>query len=117
MHERSLHVHAEHDAEPDEIDAEPLGRRAEQWDYDEGDLEEIKKKRKEENKDIDEDKKPDHAAGQRDQQLFYPFVTIDPVEGERKHARTDQDEHNEGRQLGGDLQIGRASCRERMKKA
>ena len=103
VHERRLHVHPEHHAEPDEVDTEPLRRRPEQGDHDEGDLEEVEKEGEKENEDIDEDEKADHPAGQRNQQLLDPSVTIHAVEGEREHARADQDEDHESRELGGDL--------------
>ena len=41
MHERGLHVDPEDDAEPDQVDAEPLGRAGEKRHEDEGELEEI----------------------------------------------------------------------------
>ena len=103
MHERSLHVHAEHHAEPDQVDAEPLCRRPEQRDHNESDLEEIEEEREKKNKDIDEDQKADDPAGQRDQKVLHPSVSIDAVEGQREGARADQDEHNEGGQFGRDL--------------
>ena len=45
-----------------------LGRRRQQRNDDEGDLEEIEKERDHENEDVDEDQEADLAAGQRGQQ-------------------------------------------------
>ena len=41
MHERGLHVDAENDAEPDQVDAELFRGRPEQRDDDEGEFEEV----------------------------------------------------------------------------
>src|SRR5205814_9571276 len=103
VHERGLHVHAQHHAEPNEIDAEPLRRWSEQRDHDEGDFEEVEEKCEKKNKYIDEDEKTDRTTGQPEQELLDPSVSIDAVEGQREDARADQDEHDEGRQLGCDL--------------
>src|SRR5262249_31591098 len=63
VHERRLHVHAEDHAEPDEIDAEPFRRRAEQRNDDEGDFEEIEEEGEQENEYVDEDEETDLTAG------------------------------------------------------
>src|SRR5438128_2726240 len=78
-------------------------RHVELRDHNESDLEEIEEEREKKNKDIDEDQKADDPAGQRDQKVLHPSVSIDAVEGQREDARADQDEHNEGGQLGRDL--------------
>ena len=46
-------------------------------------------------------RKPICAAGQRDQQVLHPFVAVDAVESQREDARADEDEDDEGRELGG----------------
>ena len=65
MHERGLHVDAEHHAEPDQVDAELLRRRPEQRNDDEGELEEVEEEGEHEDEDVDEDQEADLAAGQR----------------------------------------------------
>jgi hypothetical protein len=55
MHEGCLHVDAENDAEPDQVDAELLCRRSEQRNDDEGELEEIQEEGKYEDEGVDED--------------------------------------------------------------
>ena len=67
MHERRLHVYAQHDAEPDEIDAKTIGGRPKQRNDDERDFEEIEKKRQQENEHIDKHEKADNPAGEGDQ--------------------------------------------------
>src|SRR5437764_5605914 len=103
MHERSLHVHAQQHAEPDQIDADMLGRWPKERNHDEGNLEKIEEECEQENEYVDEDEKSNLPSWQRDQKLLNPFVAVDPVEGQREHARADQDEHDEGRELGGGL--------------
>ena len=71
---------------------------------DEGELEEVEEEGQEEDQDVDDDQEADLAARQRGQQVLDPDVAVDAVEGEREHARADQDEHHEGRQLGGGVQ-------------
>src|SRR5204863_5564 len=77
VQERRLHVHAEHHAEPDKVDAEFLGHRAEQWDDDKCDLEEVEKKGEEEDEDVDEDKETDLPAGQRGEETFDPSMAVE----------------------------------------
>src|ERR1700758_3605571 len=96
MHERGLHVHAENDAEPDQVDAEMLGGGAEQGNDDEGQLEEVEEEGQHEDEGVDEDEESDLPAGQRHQQMLDPDVPTHAVEGERKDAGADQDEHDEG---------------------
>ena len=48
-------------------------------------------------------RKPSCPPGMRHQHLLDPAVAVDAVEGEREDARADQDEHHEGRELGGRL--------------
>ena len=45
---------------------------------------------------VDDDQETERTAGKTDQQVFDPQVAVDAVEGERKHARADQDEEHEG---------------------
>ncbi len=59
-----------------------------------------RKKASTKTKHVDEDQEADLAAGQRGQQVLDPDVAVDAVEGQREHARADQDEDHEGRQLG-----------------
>ena len=67
---------------------------------DEGELEEVEEEGEHEDESVDEDQEADLAAGQRGQQVLDPDMAADAVEGERKHARADQDEDHEGRQFG-----------------
>src|SRR5665213_3365649 len=99
MQERGLHVDAEDHPKPDQVDAEVFGGRPEQRDHDEGQLEEIEEEGKHEDEDVDEYQEADLTAGQGGQQVFNPDVAIDAVEGQREHARADQDEDHERRQL------------------
>ena len=62
VHERGLHVHAQHHAEPDQVDAELVGGGPEQRDDDEGQLEEVEEEGEEEHQDVDEDQEADLAA-------------------------------------------------------
>ena len=101
MHEARLHVHAQHDAEPDEIDADLVGCRPDQRNDDEGDLEEIEEERKEEHQHVDEYEKADLTSGERCQQMLHPKVTVHAVEGQREDARANENEHDERGQLGG----------------
>ena len=103
MHERSLHIHAQHHPEQDQVDPETLGGWTEQRDDDEGDLEEVEEEREQENEHVDEDEEAELAPGHRDQHFLDPAVPVHAVEGEREHARANQDEHHEGRELGGRL--------------
>ena len=101
MHERGLHVDAENDAEPDQIDAEMFGGGSQQRNDDEGELEEVEEERQHEDEKIDEHQEANLPAGQRCQHILDPDMPADAVEGEREHSRTDQDEDHEGRQFGG----------------
>ena len=60
-----------------------------------------RKKARTKTKRVDEDQEADLAAGQRGQQMLDPDVAVHAVEGQREHARADQDEDHEGRQLRG----------------
>ncbi len=104
MHERRLHVDAEQNAEPDEIDAEMLGGRADQRHDDEGELEEIEKEGEDEDEDVDDDEEAELTAGQAGEQLLDPQVSVDAEESEAEDARSDEDEEHEGRQLGGRIE-------------
>src|SRR5215468_3641733 len=101
MHERRLHVHAEHDAEPDEVDAEVLSCRSNERDDDERQFEEIEKEREQEHEDVDKDKEAQLASGKRGEKVLDPDVTVDTKERQREHAGADQDEHDEGGELRG----------------
>ncbi len=63
MHERGLHVHRQHDAEPDEVDAECLRRQHQQRHHDEGELEEIEEEGEQEDQEIDGDQEADGPPG------------------------------------------------------
>src|SRR5713226_6135676 len=80
-----------------------LRRGPKERDHDEGNLEKIEEEGEQEHEDVDEDKKADLPTGERDQKLLHPSVAVDAIEGQREHARADQDEHHESRKLGGRL--------------
>ena len=80
MHERGLHVDGEQHAEPDEVDAELVGDRADQRDDDERELEEVEEERQEEDQEVDDDQEAELAAGQAGQQVLDPDVAVDAVE-------------------------------------
>ena len=101
MHERCLHVHPEHHTEPNEVDAELVCYRADQRNGDEGELEEVEEEGEQEDQNVDEDQEARLAARQRRQQMLDPHMPAHAVEGEREHARADQNEHDEGRKLRG----------------
>ena len=101
MHEARLHVDAEQDAEPDQVDAELVRRGRQQRHDDEGELEEIEEEGEEEDEQVDDDQEADLAAGQRDQKVLDPEMAVDAVEGQREDARADQDEQDEARKPGG----------------
>src|SRR6266581_2113183 len=103
MQERGLHVDAENDAEPYQIDAEMFRRRAEQRYDDEGQFEIIEKERQHKDEGIDEKQEADLAAGQRSEQAFDPDVPADAIESQREDPRADQDEDDERRQFRGGL--------------
>ena len=60
-----LHVHAENDAEPDQVDAELFRRRPEQRNDDEGELEEVEEEGQQEHERVHEDQETDLSARQR----------------------------------------------------
>src|SRR6185295_17841067 len=95
-----LHVDAEQHAEPDQVDAELVGDRADQRNDDERKLEEVEKERQQEDQAIDDDQESQLAARQVQQQLLDPDVAVDAVEGQAENARADEDEHDERRKLG-----------------
>src|SRR6185437_9014237 len=70
MQERGLHVDAENDAEPDQVDAEMFGGGTEQGNDNEGEFEEVEEKGQHEHEGIDEDQEANLAARQRRQQIF-----------------------------------------------
>jgi hypothetical protein len=98
VHERGLHVHPQQHAEPDQVDAQLLGRRRQQRHDDEGQLEEIEEEGQQEDQNVHHDQEADLTAGQAAQQMLDPQVALDTVEGEREDPRTDQDHHHEGGQ-------------------
>ena len=100
MHERRLHVDAEQHAEPDQIDAEVLGGRAEERHDDEGELEEVEEEGQEEDEEVDDDQEADLPARQAGQQVLDPEMAVDAEEGQAEDARADQDEEDEGGELG-----------------
>ena len=73
----------------------------EQRNDDERELEEVEEEGEQEDQDVDDDQEAELAAGQVRQQMLDPDVAVDAVEGQAEHARADQDEHDEGGQLGG----------------
>jgi hypothetical protein len=104
MHERGLHVHAQHDAEPDQrrIVADHrledlLRHRRQHRHDDEGDLEEVEEEGQEEDEQVDDDQETPDAARQVRHQVLDPAVAVDALEGDRKACRADQDEgHHRG---------------------
>ena len=62
-------------------------------------LEEVEEEREHEDQDVDDDQEAELAAGQAGQQMLDPDVAVDAVERQAEHARADQDEHDERRQL------------------
>src|SRR5690349_18399605 len=103
MHERGLHIDAEDDAEPDQVDAQVFGGRAQQRDDNEGKFEEVEEERQHEDEGVDEQQEADLSARQRNEQMLDPQMPANPVKSEREHARADQNEHHEGRELGSRL--------------
>src|SRR5439155_4063892 len=99
MHERGLHVDAEQNAEPDEIDAELLRHRPEQRHDDEGELEEIKKEGEHEAQEIGDDEEAELTARQAEQEMLDPEIAVDAAENKTEDRRADEDEDDEGRQL------------------
>ena len=74
-----------------------LGRRRQQRDDDEGDLEEIEEERQHEDEDVDEDQEADDAAGQRRSAVLDPVPAADALEHQAEDARAEQDEdHHRG---------------------
>ena len=82
------------------VDAEMLGGGTEQRDDDEGELEEVEEEGEHEHEGVDENQEAELSAGQRRQHVLHPDMPAHAVERERKHARADQYENHEGRQLG-----------------
>jgi hypothetical protein len=83
MQERCLHVHAEHDAEPNQgsIGAnhgcqQLLRDRRYHRQDDESDLEEVEKERDKEDEQVDEDQKSPHATWQGCQEVLEPNTAI-----------------------------------------
>src|SRR3546814_19243520 len=81
--------------------------------HDEGQLEEIEEEGQHEDQDVDDDQEAGFACRYTGQQVFDPEIAVDSAEDQAKTGRTDQEENDEGRQLGRGA-IGRASCRERV---
>src|SRR5262249_58659779 len=80
MQERRLHVDAENDAEPDQVDAEMFRRRTKQRDDDEGEFEIIEKERQHEDEGVEEQQEANVSAGKRREQTFDPDMTADAIE-------------------------------------
>ena len=80
MHEARLHIDAKKNAEPDQIDAEFVRGRSEQWHDDEGKFEEVEEERQEEDEEVDDNQKSDFAARQRYKQMLNPYVSVDAIE-------------------------------------
>src|SRR6185312_15822907 len=103
MHEAGLQRRADHDAEPDHVDAERRGSGGEQRDDDEGNLEEIEEERHHEDEDHGEGEEADLTARQRYEQAFDPVAAADSLEDEREDAAAQKDEdHHRGQAHGGD---------------
>ncbi len=64
-------------------------------------LEEVEEEGEEEDQQVHHDEEADLAAGQVGEQMLDPAVAIDAVEGQREDARADEDEDDEGGELGG----------------
>ena len=64
-------------------------------------LEEVEEEGEDEDQDVHHDQEADLAARQVGEQMLDPLVAVDAVEGQAEHARADQDEDDEGGQLGG----------------
>src|SRR5690606_22152990 len=97
MHERGLHVHGQQYPEPDEVDAELVGHRAQQRHDDERQLEKIEEEGKQKRKDADKDDEAPFTARQVDKQVFHPEVAVDAAEAERENRGAHQDKHHETR--------------------
>jgi len=80
VHKAGLHVHADHDAEPNKVDPEFCRHRGKKRNDDEGDLEEIKKKRQKENENINDDQKAELTAWQTGEDMLNPDASVDPLE-------------------------------------
>ena len=100
MHEARLHVDAEDDAEPDQVDAELLGGGPEQRHDDEGQLEKVEEECQQEHHDVDEDQEANLATRQRRQQMLDPDVTVHAVKRQREDTSADENEDHERRELG-----------------
>src|SRR3546814_12965724 len=68
--------------------------------HDEGQLEEIEEEGQHEDQDVDDDQEAGFATRYTGQQVFDPEIAVDRAEDQAKTGRTDQDENDEGRQLG-----------------
>ena len=93
-----MQVHPDDHAQPDQVDAKGFGRGDQEGHDDEGDFEEIQKAAQNEQDDIDDDQKANLTTRHRCQQMFDPDMAVDAVKRQRKHPRTNQDEHNKRRQ-------------------
>src|SRR5262249_54077557 len=101
MHERGLHVHAEHDAEPDEIDTQMVRRRSDERDDNKREFEEVEKEGEQEHKHVHEDKKAQLTSRKGGEKVLDPNVAIDAEERQREHASADQNEYDERGELRG----------------
>src|SRR6185295_19479651 len=96
VHEARLNIGANEHAEPNQIDAELVGRRRQQGDDDEGDLEEIQEEGDHEDEGVDEHQEAHLTARQRGQQLLDPLLAADALEHQAEHPRPDQDVDHHG---------------------
>src|SRR5262245_24083355 len=96
MHEAGLDIGANQNAEPDQVDAEPVRNRSKQRNDNECNLEKIQKERDYKNENIDEDQESDLTARQRGQQILDPDLASHTLEYKAERARTDKDEDHHG---------------------
>src|SRR5450631_3371960 len=100
MHERSLHVDAEDNAEPDQVDAKMRGGWSQQRNDNEGEFEEVEEESQHKHEGVDENQEAELSARQRRQQILDPDMAAHAVEGERKHTGAEQNEDHKSRQFG-----------------
>jgi hypothetical protein len=88
-----LHVHANDDAEPDEINAQFCATGARR-DDDEGNLKEIDETAEHKHQRIDGNEKSPNATRKARHQLLHPDMAVHAVKVERENSRADKDEHD-----------------------
>jgi hypothetical protein len=76
--ERGLEVHPDDDPEPDQVDAQRLGRRDQEGDQDEGDLEEVEEEAQDEDDRVDHQEEAELPPGKRGEQVLHPDMPVDP---------------------------------------